>query len=120
MDSELKEYFIDVEQSELDEMALNDLKSYYSLACQEEESEIAAKLCRTIRNKLLRSSDDEMLIDRTKYTAPEGDSFEDWLPFLQQLASTLNGKWAVYRQKLRDLPEQKEFPLETVFPNIEE
>lgn len=119
MDSELKEYFINVEQSELDGMALNDLKTYYSLACQEEESEIAGKLCRTIRNKLLRSSDDEMLIDRTEYTVPEGNSFEDWLPFLQQLTATLNGKWAVYRQALRDLPEQKEFPLETVFPTIE-
>ena len=119
MDSELKQYFIEVEQSELDGMALNDLKSYYNLACQEEESEIAAKLCRTIRNKLLRDSDDEMLIDRTEYKIPEGDTFEDWLPFLQQLASALNSKWAIYRQALRNLPEQKEFPLETVFPTIE-
>ena len=120
MDNELKEYFKTVEQSELDAMHINDLKSYYSIACQEEESEIATRLCRTIRNQLLKDSDDEMLIDRTEYTIPEGNSFEDWLPFLQQLASALNGKWAVYRQKLRDLPEQKEFPLETVFPNIEE
>ena len=116
MDNELKEYFKTVEQSELDAMHINDLKSYYSLACQDKESEIATRLCRTIRNQLLKDSDSELALDRMGLEVPTGTTFKVWLNFFKQLGKALTGDWATYRQELRDLTEQEGFPLNVEFP----
>lgn len=116
MDNELKEYFKAVEQSELDAMHINDLRQFYTLACQDEESEIATRLCRTIRNQLLKESDSELTLDRMGLEVPTGTTFKVWLSFFKQLGQALNGDWAKYRQELRDLTEQEGFPLNVEFP----
>jgi hypothetical protein len=116
MDNELKEYFNTVEQSELDAMHINDLKQFYTLACQDEESEIAARLLRTIRNELLKQSDSELTLDRMGLEVPTGTSFTAWLGFFKGLGEALTGDWETYRQELRDLPEQEGFPLNVEFP----
>lgn len=117
MDNKLKEYIRTAEQSELDAMHINDLKFYYSLACQSEEFEIATRLCRTIRNELLKQSDAELTLDRMGLEVPTGTSFTAWLGFFKKLGSALTGDWAKYRQALRDLPEQEGFPLNVEFPS---
>lgn len=75
-----------------------------------------AKKIRAKRNELLSESDKELCIDRLGLTAPTGNTFEEWLPFLSQLGTVLAEDTAAYRQALRDIPEQEGFPYDVVFP----
>ena len=47
---------------------------------------------------------------------PSGTSFTAWLSFLKSLGEIITGAWAIYRQALRDLPEQEGFPFNVTFP----
>lgn len=95
---------------------LETLRDGYERACAEHDEEAAASFARKIRNKLLDESDKTMPLDRMGLEAPEGDTFEEWLPFLRRLGVVLNGEWALYRKALRDLPEQPGFPFDITFP----
>lgn len=68
------------------------------------------------RNRRLVASDTHMLFDRQGITVPDGSSFTDWLGFLKDLGQMLKGEWAVYRQALRDIPEQSGFPWDVEWP----
>lgn len=76
----------------------------------------AASSVRAHRDKLLQNSDAQMAIDRLGLTVPEGSTFSEWLSFLHALGDALTGKWKVYRQLLRDLPQQTGFPYEVEWP----
>ena len=57
-----------------------------------------------------------MCLDRAGLKVPEGSVFSAWLGFLKAIGGLLSGKWAVYRQKLRDIPQQPGFPFNVEFP----
>lgn len=64
------------------------------------ETEDMARQIREKRDALLAASDNEMLIDRLEHDAP------DYIDAIK-----------TYRQNLRDLPDQKGFPWDVVFPD---
>lgn len=92
------------------------LKDNYQRAVNERDEESAAELCRKIRNKLLEESDSSMIFDRVGLVVPSGETFTAWLEFLRGLGRALSNNWALYRKKLRDLPEQPGFPFDVEFP----
>lgn len=75
-----------------------------------------AEAVRYERNRLLDSSDKHMILDRQGITVPEGSTFTEWLGFLKSIGQMLKGPWAVYRQALRDIPEQPGFPWDVEWP----
>lgn len=72
----------------------------------------AAEEVRKKRDELLKESDKYMMIDRLDLTSG-GSSF---LAFFQKLKDITSGKYARYRQALRDIPQQKDFPYGIVWP----
>ena len=99
-------------RSEMDDV----LQKAYQAAVEEKDEERAAELARKIRNKLLEESDKECVFDKILEDAPSGILFSDWIGWLRQLAGIKSSAWGIYRQALRDLPEQEGFPFDVVFP----
>lgn len=89
---------------------LETLHQAYENACEEQNEEQAAEFARKIRNKLLDDSDKEMSLDRL------GLDTSTATKFIASLANIFKGDWAVYRQALRDIPEQDGFPFAVEFP----
>lgn len=112
----LKVQEIESELNAQNSECINILRLAYENACEIEDAESAAAFARKIRNKLLEESDKEMSLDRLGLTIPSGSTFTVWLSFLRNLGNALSNSWAVYRQALRDLPEQEGFPFNVTFP----
>ncbi len=81
------------------------LKNAYSKAVEEKDEDRAAELARKIRDKLLASSDKEMTFDRL------GIDTSSTVAFLTSITEVFKNSWALYRQHLRDIPQQPGFPL---------
>lgn len=92
------------------------LQAAYKRACEELNEEDAAAFARKIRDKLLNETDSRVALDRFNISVPSGTSFTAWLSFLKSLGEITTGAWAIYRQALRDLPEQEGFPFNVTFP----
>ena len=92
------------------------LQAAYKRACEELNEEDAAAFARKIRDKLLNETDSRVALDRFNISVPSGTSFTAWLSFLKSLREIITGAWAIYRQALRDLPEQEGFPFNVTFP----
>lgn len=92
------------------------LQAAYKRACEELNEEDAAAFARKIRDKLLNETDSRVALDRFNISVPSGTSFTAWLSFLKSLGEIITGAWAIYRQALRDLPEQEGFPFNATFP----
>lgn len=92
------------------------LQAAYKRACEEINEEDAAAFARKIRDKLLNETDSRVALDRFNISVPSGTSFTAWLSFLKSLGEIITGAWAIYRQALRDLPEQEGFPFNVTFP----
>ena len=92
------------------------LQAAYKRACEELNEEDAAAFARKIRDKLLNETDSRVALDRFNISVPSGTSFTAWLSFLKALGEIITGAWAIYRQALRDLPEQEGFPFNVTFP----
>lgn len=92
------------------------LQAAYKRACKELNEEDAAAFARKIRDKLLNETDSRVALDRFNISVPSGTSFTAWLSFLKSLGEIITGAWAIYRQALRDLPEQEGFPFNVTFP----
>lgn len=92
------------------------LQVAYKRACEELNEEDAAAFARKIRDKLLNETDSRVALDRFNISVPSGTSFSAWLSFLKSLGEIITGAWAIYRQALRDLPEQEGFPFNVTFP----
>lgn len=92
----------------------------YQAACLVKDEELAAVLARVIRNRKLEESDGELAFDRFGITLPDSITATTMLKafkeLIEGLKSLLSGKWAVYRQALRDLPEQQGFPFNIEWP----
>lgn len=99
-------------RSEMDDV----LEKAYAAAVEERDEERAAELARRIRNKLLDASDRHCTFDKILPEAPTGSSFTDWIAWLKTLAGVAGNAWGVYRQALRDLPEQDGFPFDVRWP----
>lgn len=92
------------------------LQAAYKRACEELNEEDAAAFARKIRDKLLNETDSRVALDRFNISVPSETSFTAWLSFLKSLGEIITGAWAIYRQALRDLPEQEGFPFNVAFP----
>ena len=92
------------------------LQAAYKRACEELNEEDAAAFARKIRDKLLNETDSRVALDRFNISVPSGTSYTAWLSFLKSLGEIITGAWAIYRQALRDLPEQEGFPFNVTFP----
>lgn len=86
--------------------------------------ELAAMIARTIRNKLLEQSDGQLALDRFGLELPSSITATTMLTafknLIEGLKKLVNGSWAEYRQALRDLPDQKDFPVNIVWPEAPE
>ena len=107
----------------------NDLESYindnYETWLQmAKDNFIASKSAeiRAIRDKLLADSDKHVLIDRLGIEIPETINAATMLSVIKDLFSSLgnilNGDWSTYRQALRDITKQPNFPFDVDFPTI--
>ena len=86
------------------------LETAYKNACETGDEEQASNFARAIRNRLLDESDKEMTLDRLNIDT------SSTVKFIASVANIFKTDWAVYRQKLRDLPEQEGFPFDIAFP----
>ena len=86
------------------------LQNAYNAACLAKDEQAAAEAARALRNRLLELSDKEMSLDRL------GPDTSSALEFLTSLKQIFSGEWAVYRQALRDIPQQDGFPFNITFP----
>ena len=112
---------------ELDVVYRDNLESYIEdnittwveLAKNEFITKAAADV-RAIRDKLLADSDRYVLIDRLGIKIPDTISATTMLSIIKELFSSLgnvlNGEWSTYRQALRDITKQPNFPFDVEFP----
>ena len=103
------------------EAYLNDnIDTWLQLAKNNFIAEKAAEI-RAIRDKLLAESDKHVLIDRLGIAVPEEITAVTMLSVIKDLFSSLgnvlNGNWSKYRQELRDITKQENFPFDVEFPN---
>lgn len=85
-------------------------------AIKESSTAEAAAEIRAKRDALLLESDSRVALDRLGLKVPSGTTFGAWLSFFEALGAMLSGKWAIYRQALRDIPQQEGFPFNVVWP----
>ena len=90
-------------------------EGWFALA-QQQATDIAAAAVRAIRDQLLKDSDAAMALDRLGLVVPSGSTFSSWLSFLKGLGDVLSNRVAIYRQALRDLPNQPGFPFDIDWP----
>lgn len=94
-------------------------ESWLEFAKDCEYEQLAANI-RAKRNKLLEETDKEMCIDRLNLNLPTELSTTTLLAgvkqFFNAFSAVFNGKMAKYRQELRDITKQPEFPYNVVFP----
>ena len=89
-------------RSEMDDV----MQSAYEKAVAEKDEIRAAEMARKIRNRMLDKSDAEMSLDRIGLDTSSTTSF------LTSLKKIFDNSWAVYRQHLRDVPNQEGFPFD--------
>lgn len=100
------EAMANLQKSQLPEV----LENAYKAACASGDKQAAADAARVLRNRLLDLSDKEMSLDRL------GLDTSSVIDFLASLKQIFSSDWAVYRQALRDLPQQEGFPFDITFP----
>ena len=104
-----------------------DLESYingnyedYLALAKETDYQLEASKVREKRNELLADSDKFLLLDRLGISLPSEITAVTLLTsvkdFFDNLKEVLNGEWAEYRQKLRDITKQEGFPYNVEFP----
>lgn len=93
----------------------NNFEAWLAAAKNAEYNRLATAI-REKRDKLLAESDKALCIDRLGLEAPSGSTFAAWSSFLKALGDVLSGEWARYRQALRDIPQQDNFPYNVTFP----
>ncbi len=85
------------------------------------EYDCLAKEIRARRNALLAETDKEFTFDRLGITIPDKITASTMLNVVKtiftELAAVCGSEMAVYRQALRDLPQQKGFPYDVKFPS---
>ena len=104
------------------ELKIENNYNHYLKAAKDKEYNTLASDIRKQRDKLLQDSDKEMCIDRLKIDFPTNLSMTNIISCLKQFFESLskisNGDMARYRQELRDITKQADFPYNVIFPNI--
>ncbi len=90
-------------------------KNWLDMAKSAEFDVLAADI-RAKRNALLEATDARLCLDRIGLELPNGSTFTAWFSFLKGIAAVVFGKWAKYRQELRDITKQEGFPYNVEFP----
>lgn len=90
----------DKQQSEAEDV----IKAAYQKAVDAENKDLASELARKLRDKMLANSDKEACLDRLNIDITSISSL------LASLAKLSSNTWMVYRQHLRDIPQQEGFP----------
>lgn len=108
-----------VNRDDLEAYINDNIDTWLQLAKNNFIAEKAAEI-RAIRDKLLADSDKHVLIDRLGIVVPEEINAATMLTVLKDLFSSLgnvlNGNWSKYRQELRDITKQENFPFDVEFP----
>lgn len=91
------------------------LQTAYDRACEEQDEESAASFARLIRNKLLDATDKHDTVDQMfNFDLPDTISMTTIISAVKALIDGIKGiaknEWSVYRQHLRDIPDQQGFP----------
>lgn len=106
-------------REDLESFINDNYESWLTLA-KETDYQVVAKEVREKRNKLLEESDKQLLLDRLNIDLPSEITTLNLLSVVvklfDNLKSILNGEWAEYRQKLRDITTQEGFPYNVEFP----
>ncbi len=116
------EYTINIVNRDDIESYIND--NYETWLQMAKDNFIASKSAeiRAIRDKLLSESDKQVLIDRLGIEIPETINAATMLNVIKDLFSSLgnilNGDWSKYRQELRDITKQPNFPYDVEFPKL--
>lgn len=107
-------------REDLESFINDNYESWLTLA-KETDYQAVAKEVREKRNKLLEESDKQLLLDRLSFNIPSeitaGTLLSVVIKLFDNLKSILNGEWAEYRQKLRDITTQEGFPYNVEFPD---
>lgn len=97
----------------------NRFDDYIRLAKTDDIAKEAANI-RATRNRLLQESDAQVAVDRLNLFIPESITATSMLSAVKAVFTALReattGPWAIYRQALRDIPQQPGFPYEVEFP----
>ena len=80
-------------------------------AYKEAAAEVRAK-----RNELIAATDYQKCIDRLDIPEPSGTTFTSYKPAIDKIIDAATDAVAVYRQALRDVPEQEGFPFDVIWP----
>lgn len=106
-------------REDLESFINDNYESWLTLA-KETDYQVVANEVREKRNKLLEESDKQLLLDRLAIDLPDEINAVNLLSVVvklfDNLKSILNGEWAEYRQKLRDITTQEGFPYNVEFP----
>lgn len=104
------------------EQAINDNLNDWLVLAKTRDYEAMANKVREVRDKLLAESDQHLLLDRIGLNIPSeitaGNLLSTIKTFFTNFNEILNGEWAEYRQKLRDITKQEGFPYNVEFPDI--
>lgn len=107
----------------LEEDIESNYKTWLDFAKNQEYDKLAEEI-RTKRNKLLEDTDKEMCLDRLNLKMPKELTASNLLTgiteFFEGLANIFNGSMAKYRQELRDITKQKDFPYSVIWPTKDE
>lgn len=117
-------YVIELQkQNNLEERIKNNYDKWLDFVKQKEYDKLAEEI-RTKRNKLLEDTDKEMCLDRLNLKMPKELTASNLLTgiteFFEGLANIFNGSMAKYRQELRDITKQKDFPYSVIWPTKDE
>lgn len=97
----------------------NRFDDYIRLAKADDLARAAAAV-RAARNRMLQESDAQVAVDRLNLSVPESITTTSMLSAVKAVFTALReattGPWALYRQALRDIPQQPGFPYDVEFP----
>ena len=117
---EYDEYTLKLRNRESLQSDIEDNFSYWLQRAKDEEYNEIAQNVRTRRNALLSDTDKNMCIDRLGLAVPETITEDNVInvitDVLKLLENAVDGDWAEYRQKLRDITKQEGFPYIVEFP----
>ena len=88
---------------------IENVDNLFNLVKEKEYNDLANEI-REKRNQLLTESDKYMALDRLDLDTSSA------IKFLASLKNIFNNDYAVYRQALRDITKQPNFPYEVEFP----
>ncbi|OGO90350.1 MAG: hypothetical protein A2Y17_12345 [Clostridiales bacterium GWF2_38_85] len=97
----------------------NGFEAWLTAAKAAEYEKLAAEV-RAERDKLLSETDKALTLDRLGIDVPTSITSTSLLSATKSLFAVLgnavSGEWAAYRQALRDIPQQENFPYDVKFP----